>query len=178
MVSQWANPNKIYPNLLKEHVALDRSSWSLKSVWNRLLWNAYGWRDILILIHTSIIPNCTVFLLRRELTRLDSTKWSTVFLWAVKGTPCNFKACLFGSLYSTFKLSIYNHLHFITNGLKHFSKTNSTDPRQHIPLSSNLNATNVVPNVFFARWELTSIHKYLKTVSLFLLVESASRGCV
>ena len=27
---------------LKEHVALDRTSWSIKSVWNRLLWNAYG----------------------------------------------------------------------------------------------------------------------------------------
>ena len=30
---------------LKEHVALDRSSWSLKSVCNRLLQNAYGYKD-------------------------------------------------------------------------------------------------------------------------------------
>ena len=29
-----------YP-LLKKHVALDRTSWSIKSVWNRLLWNAW-----------------------------------------------------------------------------------------------------------------------------------------
>ena len=26
------------------------------------------------------------------------------------------------------------HMHFITNGCKHFSKTNSTDPRQRVPL--------------------------------------------
>ena len=27
-----------------------------------------------------------------------------------------------------------NHMHFITNGYKHFSKTNSSDPRQRVPL--------------------------------------------
>ena len=27
-------------------------------------------------------------------------------------------------------------MHFITNGFKHFSKTNSTDPRQRVPLNS------------------------------------------
>ena len=32
---------------LKEHVALDRTSWSVKSVCNRLLKNAYGWKDVL-----------------------------------------------------------------------------------------------------------------------------------
>ena len=32
---------------LNEHVALDRSSWSLKSVCNRLLQNAYDKKDIL-----------------------------------------------------------------------------------------------------------------------------------
>ena len=32
---------------LKEHIALDRTSWSMKSVWNRLLWNAYGYKDVL-----------------------------------------------------------------------------------------------------------------------------------
>ena len=28
-----------------------------------------------------------------------------------------------------------NHMHFITNGYKRFLKTNSTDPRQRVPLS-------------------------------------------
>ena len=33
--------------MLKEHVALDRSKWSLKSLCNRLLQNAYGQKDVL-----------------------------------------------------------------------------------------------------------------------------------
>ena len=38
-----------------------------------------------------------------------------------------------------------NHMHAITNGLfKHlFSKTNSTDPRQRVPLSPNLHRLNL-----------------------------------
>ena len=32
---------------LKEHVAWDRTSWSIKSICNRLLQNAYGWKDVL-----------------------------------------------------------------------------------------------------------------------------------
>ena len=28
-----------------------------------------------------------------------------------------------------------NHMHFITNGYKYFLKTNSTDPRQRVPLT-------------------------------------------
>ena len=28
--------------MLKEHIALDRMSWSIKSIFIRLLWNAYG----------------------------------------------------------------------------------------------------------------------------------------
>ena len=30
-----------------------------------------------------------------------------------------------------------NHIHFVTNGFKRFSKTNSTDPRQRVPLRLN-----------------------------------------
>ena len=77
-------------NTLKEHVALDRSSWSLKSVWNRL--------------------QCLVFLLCREETRspilwsqnVDSIIWPVVLVGKVKGKPCNFEWYLCGSLYSTF----------------------------------------------------------------------------
>ena len=35
-----------------------------------------------------------------------STKWPTVFLCDENGKLCNFEACLCGSLYSSFKLSI------------------------------------------------------------------------
>ena len=76
---------------LKEHIALDRMSWSLKSFWNHLLWNAYVLEDILIVEYIDphkYNSNCTFFLLCRKLTRsailwnqnFDSTKWSTMFL--------------------------------------------------------------------------------------------------
>ena len=34
-------------NSLKEPVALDRTSWSIKSLCNCLLQNAYDWKDVL-----------------------------------------------------------------------------------------------------------------------------------
>ena len=75
-----------------------------------------------ILIHKGITRNCTVFILRRELT-------PSAILWGQladrvssrrKRKTGNFKACLYGSLFSTFKLS--NHMHFITNGFKRIFK--------------------------------------------------------
>ena len=41
--------NKIQKSLypLKEHIALDWSSWSIKSVCSRFLYNVYGWKDFL-----------------------------------------------------------------------------------------------------------------------------------
>ena len=36
---------------------------------------------------------------------VDSHKWLTVLVCKVKGKSCNFEANLYGSLYSTFKLS-------------------------------------------------------------------------
>ena len=67
------------------------------------------------MIHTSLPRNCVVFLLLCELTRsaiygsqkFDSHKWPTVLVDEVKGKPCNFEACLCGSLYSTFTTSFY-----------------------------------------------------------------------
>ena len=62
------------------------------------------------MIHTSLPRNCVVFLLLRELTRsaiYGSQIRLTVLVDEVKGKPCNFEACLCGSLYSTFKTSIY-----------------------------------------------------------------------
>ena len=65
------------------------------------------------MIHTNMPRKCTVFLLTRRPTRsaiygsqiLDSHKWPTVLVRAVKGKPRNFEANLCGSLYSTFKTS-------------------------------------------------------------------------
>ena len=101
---------------------LDRTSWYIKSVWNRLLWNPYGQKDIMI--QTSITQNCTVLLLRRELTRslikFDShtPMWPTVLVDEVKRKPRNFEAYLCRSLYPTFTTSFYTHIHFITNGYR------------------------------------------------------------
>ena len=61
------------------------------------------------MIHTSITQNCTVFSLRRELTRSaiygSQHKWPTMFVDEVKRKPRNFEAYLCRSLYSTFTTS-------------------------------------------------------------------------
>ena len=94
---------------LKEHVALDRTSWSTKSVCNRLLWNAYGWKDVLKVEYTD--PHKFASKLRgfpfTVRTNTVGHKWPTVLDDEVKGKPCNFEACLCGSLYSTFTTSFY-----------------------------------------------------------------------
>ena len=67
------------------------------------------------MIHTSLPRNCEAFLLLCEPTRsaiygsqnFYSHKWPTVFDDEVKGKPCNFEACLCGSLYSTLTTSFY-----------------------------------------------------------------------
>ena len=41
-------------------------------------------------------------------------------------------------------------MHFITNGYKHFSKTNSTDPRQRVPLRTLANGMQ--SSVNFEPW--------------------------
>ena len=51
----------------------------------------------------------------------DFTKWPTMFFCVVKGKPCNFQVILASS----------SSLHFC---FKPFSKTNSSDPRQRVPL--------------------------------------------
>ena len=65
------------------------------------------------MIHTTLPRKCVVFLLLCELTRsaiymskkFDSHKWPTMLVDEVKGKPCNFEACLRGSLYSTLSTS-------------------------------------------------------------------------
>ena len=96
------------------------------------------------MIHTSITRNCVVFLSPRRQIRsaiygsqiFDSNKWPTVLVLVrkVKEKPCNVEATVCESLCSTFKTSFEPHMHFTTNGYKHFSKTNLTNLRQHVPL--------------------------------------------
>ena len=67
-----------------------------------------------------------------------SIKWPTVLVRNVKAKLRHFKACLCGSLYSTFNASFSNDIDFITNGFKRFSWTNSTDPSKRVPLSTKV----------------------------------------
>ena len=80
-----------------------------------------------------------VFLLLCELTRsaiygsqkFDSHKlWPTVLVDEVKGKPCR---VIFVWIIVT---TSFYPCAFITNGYKRFSKTNSTDPSQRVPLST------------------------------------------
>ena len=57
-------------------------------------------------------PNCTVFLLPRELTRLaiyGSPIMADGFVDEVKGKPPNFEAYECGSLYYTYRTSFYSY---------------------------------------------------------------------
>ena len=84
------------------------------------------------MIHTSLPQNCVVFLLLCEL------RWSAI----INGRPCQTTrlkenraisrhVCVDHCILLLQHLS--THMHFITNGYKRFSKTNSTDPRQRVP---------------------------------------------
>ena len=96
------------------------------------------------MIHTNMPRNCVVFLLLCEpiqsaiygSQKFDSHKWPTVLVDEVKGKPWIFEACLCGSLILLLQ-HLSTHMHFVTNAYKRFSKTNSTDPRQRVPLNSN-----------------------------------------
>ena len=86
------------PITLKEHVALDRSSWSSKSVCNRLLQNTHGYKDDLKVEYNDPHKFASKlrgfpFTLQTILTpqKFDSHKWPTVFVDEVKGKPCNFE---------------------------------------------------------------------------------------
>ena len=119
------------------------------------------------MIHTSLPGNCVVFLLLWELTRsaiygtqkFHSHKWPTVLVDEVKGKPCNFEVCLCGSLYSTFTTSFYPYA-FYNKWLQHFSKTNSTDLRQRVPLIQNYHWLSTHPFIkeFCRRIQLLRIY--------------------
>ena len=95
------------------------------------------------MIHTNLPWVCVVFLLLCELTpsaiygpskKIDSHKWRPWFLVdEVQWKPRNFEWIIIHVFYFLKYLSY--HMHFITNGYKHFLKTNSSDPRQRVPLT-------------------------------------------
>ena len=107
--------------------------------------------------HTSLPRNCVVFLLLFELTQLaiygsqkvESHKRPTVLVYEVKGKLCNFEACL--CVYSTFTVSFYPYAFYKKNGYKRFSKTNSTDPRQRVPLKPEMRTIQLAIVIYVFR---------------------------
>ena len=108
-------------HVLKEHVALDRTSWSIKSACNHFL------------IKCIWLERC--FKSRTQWSTQICLKIAWFSFRTVKGKTPNFEANLCRSLYSTFKTSFKPYA-FLANGYKRFSKTNSTDPRQRVPLKA------------------------------------------
>ena len=88
----------------------------------------------------------------------DSHKWSTVLARKVKGKPHNFEASVDHCILLLKHLS--NHMHFITNGFKRFLYTNSSDPRQRVPLI----------NMSMFAISTSSIHCALNLLSLNILL--------
>ena len=88
-----------------------------------------------------MLRNCTVFLLPRRQTQsaiygsqmFDSDKWPTVLVRNVKGNRAVLRQiCVDHCILLSKHLS--HHVHFMTNGYKRFLETNSSDPRQRVPL--------------------------------------------
>ena len=80
-----------------------------------------------LVIYTNVPRNCVVFFLPRRLTWsviywsqiFDSKKWPTVLIRNVKGNRAFFSdTCV--DHYIVLVKHLSNHMHFITNGFKHF----------------------------------------------------------
>ena len=134
--------------LKEEHVVFSRTSWSLKTrlepfvmKWIRLeRYGEYGLKSR-IMINTSTTQNCMHDFPFTVGHFIESTfwppKWPTVFLRDVKeNRAISWHVSV--DHYILLLNYLSNHLHFITNGSKCFSKTNSTDPRQRVPLTQCL----------------------------------------
>ena len=67
--------------------------------------------------------------------KLDSHKWPTAFSRRGKRKTVQFRGMFVWIIVFYFYNNLSTHMHFITNGYKRFSKTNSTDPRQRVPLT-------------------------------------------
>ena len=93
------------------------------------------------MIHTSITRSCTVFLLRRELSR--SAIYGSQILTPINGRPCQSgkkKTTQFRGIFVQITVFYFYNI-FLTIYIlqqmftERFSKTNSTDPRQRVHLT-------------------------------------------
>ena len=89
------------------------------------------------MIHTNMPRNCTVSLVARKHGRPFmgvNHKMANCVSRRCKRKTTQFRGLLCRSLYSTFTTSFQSYA-FITNSCKRFLSTNSSDPRQRVPLS-------------------------------------------
>ena len=131
---------------LKGHVALDRTSWSLESVWNRVLWNTYSCRGPMVqkifkstcrMIHSKvslIIAWFSFYLLNYAVDHFVESKFFSHKMADHVSSRHIMKMFVWIVIYILLQNYLSNHLHFITNHFKRFSKTTSTNPRQRVPL--------------------------------------------
>ena len=122
---------------------------SINSVCNRLLWNAHGWKDVLKVEYND--PHKFASKLRgfyftvrtnsgqpfKNLTPIMADRVSRRGK-RIENRAISRHACVDHCIQHLQYLS--THMHFITNGYKRFSKTNSTDPRQRVPLIRTFDA--------------------------------------
>ena len=89
------------------------------------------------MIHTNMPRNCTVSLVARKHGRPFmgvNHKMANCVSRRCKRKTTQFRGLLCRSLYSTFTTSFQSYA-FITNGCKRFLSSNSSDPRQRVPLN-------------------------------------------
>ena len=103
---------------------MDWTSWSVKSVYNRLVIKCIWLRRCLKVEYNdphkfasklhgfsfTLLTTRSAIMGVKNLTPI----WPTVLVDEVKGKPCNFEACLCGSLYSTFITSFYPYAFYNT----------------------------------------------------------------
>ena len=97
------------------------------------------------MIHTNLPRNCVVFLLLCELTRsaiYGSQKYLDRVSRRGKRQTVQFQYLFVTHVFNF--LNIFYPYAFITNGYKRFSKSNSTDSRQRVPLRAPDSSSGVL----------------------------------
>ena len=133
--------------LVNRHIDLDRSSWSLKSVCNRIKCSG---RKMLLkqntMTHTNMPRNCLFFLFPRRLNTVGHLwvkfKWPTYRVSSHskrKTTQFQGKSVWIISHVSILHLKqLSNHTLAFYNGYKRFLQTNSSDPRHRVPFKTKI----------------------------------------
>ena len=113
--------------------------------------------------------------------KLDSTKWRAVFIHDVyykENHTLSRHICV--EHYILLLKHLSNHIDFNTNGFRSFSLTNSTDPRQRVPLKTLDTVGNCQRAVLSLGLSHHNLHqiKHLWKLDSILVIEVAREVCV